>query len=262
MRGRGRPAVLAALLLCSGLVPAAQAADADDLSAALRRARTLEARGTVSVTVNFPPRAQAQRQAARLPAVPFRPALLLRNFRVTRGPDEAVAGRPAARYDLSPLNAQAARWTLWIDRAWNIPLAYEERGADGALARRAALTGVGGTVRKAAAQDASAPTGLRAALLSSLPGLKLPPGFVPVAARAVAGRQEVTLSDGVNVLSLVVSPRGVQAAPGVASRRVGGRFVWLVGNLPPEALAAALSGIRAVRPEELGTFPGAAVSKP
>ncbi|MFD2608817.1 transcriptional regulator [Deinococcus taklimakanensis] len=261
MRGRGRPAVLAALLTALFVCPAAQAADADDLSAALRRARTLEARGTVSVTVNFPPRAQAQRQAARLPAVPFRPALLLRNFRVSRGPDEAVAGRPAARYDLSPLNTQAARWTLWIDRVWNVPLAYEERGADGALARRAALTEVRGAARTAARAE-NAPTGLRGAVLEALPGLKFPPGFAPVAARAVAGQQEVTLSDGVNVLSLVVSPRGVQAAPGVASRRVGGRFVWLVGNLPPEALAAALSGIRAVRPEALGTFLAPAASKP
>lgn len=138
MRGRGRPAVLAALLTALFVCPAAQAADADDLSAALRRARTLEARGTVSVTVNFPPRAQAQRQAARLPAVPFRPALLLRSFRVSRGPDEAVAGRPAARYDLSPLNTQAARWTLWIDRVWNVPLAYEERGADSRQGRERA----------------------------------------------------------------------------------------------------------------------------
>ena len=33
----------------------------------------------------------------------------------------------------------AAHWSLWIDRAWNVPLAFEERRADGTVVRRAAF---------------------------------------------------------------------------------------------------------------------------
>jgi hypothetical protein len=257
-------ALVWAALLAPGGVSGALAAPADDLLSALRQSRTQSARGTAEITVNFPPRAQPTRSAAQLPAVPLRPALLLRNFSVTRADGDVVAGRPTARFDLLPKAGQAARWSLWVDLAWNVPLAYEERDAQGGLSRRAALRTVEASPRRVARPaPAAAPAGLRAAVLAALPGLRLPTGFVPVEARPRAqGGVEITLSDGVNVLALVTAPRAVAPAPGVASRRVGARAVWLVGNLPQSALAAALAGVRGVAEAELGTFLPPAASNP
>ncbi|MBB6015883.1 transcriptional regulator [Deinococcus radiopugnans] len=252
--------VVLGLLALSG---AAGASDMDELLAALKRARTLEARGTVEVTVLFPPRDTPTRAAAALPRVPFRPALLARNFEVRRVGEETIARRPATRYELTPKVGQAARWTLWIDTQWNIPLAYQEDFQDGTVARRAAFLKV--NARPAAVRVAlpSAPEGLRRALLAALPGLRLPAGTQPVAVRGRPnGGLEVSLTDGLNVFALVVSPRGVRAAPGIASRRVGGGYVWLVGNLPQAALDSALAGVSRVEPAALGTFLKADASNP
>lgn len=252
----------AGLLVAALLGVHADAAPADDLLAALRRARTLEARGDVQITVLFPPRTVPTRTARRLPAVAFMPGLIARNFTVTGMDGGAVAGRATTRYDLTPKAAGAARWALWVDQVWNIPLAYEERTADGGLARRAAFVTVNATPVKVAAQPLSRPPGLAAAVRRALPGLSVPPGFEPsgVTGRADGGLS-IALTDGVNVLALVTAPRNVKAAPGVASRRVGTGFVWLVGNLPQDALAAALAGIRGVDPSGLGTFVAPAASK-
>lgn len=246
-----RRLLLAALLLAGG----ASAADADDLSAALRQARNVAARGQVEVTVLFPPRGVPTRRANALPAVPFRPTLLARNFTVSRAGTETVAGRQSTRFELTPKVGQAARWTLWIDQAWNIPLAFEERMPDGSLARRAAFLKVNAQPTRVQVRVPAIPEGLRAAVLAAFPGLRLPPGFVPEGVRVRAnGRLDVSLTDGVNVLALVLAARDVAAAPGVASRRVGGRFVWLVGNLPGAALTQVLANVRAVNPTALGTF--------
>jgi negative regulator of sigma E activity len=252
------------------LLGSAHATDAEDLAAALKKARQWTARGQVEVSVFFPPRTTPTRTANALPAVAFRPALLARNFTVTRGDSEAIAGRPSTRFDLTPKQGAAARWSLWIDREWNVPLAFEERMPDGTLARRAAFVKVNGTLARVPVQPlptgTGPSTGLGAVLKAALPGLRLPAGFTPVAARARAeaqggatqGGTEITLSDGVNVLALIVAPRNVRPAVGVASVRVAGaggvRFVWLVGNLPDAALKTALQGVRQVNEAGLGTF--------
>ncbi|CAM3402042.1 Sigma E regulatory protein, MucB/RseB [Deinococcus saxicola] len=229
----------------------------DDLLSALKQARTLEARGTVEVTVLFPPRELPTKSAKALPRVPFRPGLLTRSFRVSRMGQEAVAGRPTSRFELIPKNTQAARWTLWIDQEWNIPLAYQESFPDGTPARRAVFQKV--NARPATVQLAlPAPAGgLRAALLSALPGLRLPAGSQPTEVKSrPGGGLEVSLSDGVNVFALVTSPRGVRAAPGIASRKVGAGFVWLVGNLPQSVLNQALARVSRVDAAGLETLRG------
>lgn len=251
---------LTLLLLTLGT---AHAGDLEDVQAALKQARTQVARGQAEVTVLFPPRATPTRAAAQLPALTVRPALLAKNFSVTRTGTEQVAGRDAARFTLTPKVGDAARWTLWVDLRWNVPLAFEERGADGTLARRAALTRVqSGTARVTRPAPPAAPAGLRAALTRALPGLRLPPGFTPVGVQPRGQGLEVALTDGLNGLTLVVAPQDVKAAPGVASRRVGKVFVWLVGNLPQPTLQAALAGVRSATPDPLGTFSASPDSNP
>lgn len=239
---------------------AAQASDAEDLQRALQRAHKLEARGLVQVTVNFPPRANPVRMAARLPLVAFRLGLLLRNFDVVRANDENIAGRVSTRFDLLPKVGNAAQWSLWVDQAWNIPLAFEERAPDGSVTRRAEFIKV--NAKLVAVNLPALALGQRVPVGELLPGLKLPPGFIPVGPTVRPnGNLEISLTDGVNVLALVVSPRNVAAGPGVASRKVGGLFVWLVGNLSQADLGAALSGIRSVDQAMLGTFLSAPPSK-
>ncbi|SEJ33462.1 hypothetical protein SAMN04488058_10678 [Deinococcus reticulitermitis] len=254
--------LLAALLV----LPAVSAQNAAplpaELSRALNRSRSFAARGQVEVTVLFPPRAVPTRQVGQLPAVPFRPGMIARNFTVSQSTGPAVAGRSTTRYDLTPRNPQAPRWTLWIDQAWAVPLAFEERSAGGAVARRATFQKVNAGLARVERPVPAVPEGLRAAVMRTLPGLRFPDGFVPVALERAAPRWQVTLSDGLNTLSLVTAPRDVKAAPGVASRQVGGRFVWLTGNLPQEGLSAALSGIRKIDEAALGTFLTASSSSP
>lgn len=267
-----KPAVMLGVLLAGlPLTGSAQAQSAgqvtplEELTAALRQARTRAARGTVEVSVFFPPRAVPIRAARALPAVPFRPGLIAQHFTVTRAQAPAtVAGRDVTRFDLVPKVGQAARWTLWVDQAWNVPLAFEERMPGGTLARRAAFSEVSPELARVKAGLPPVPPGLRAAVLAALPGLRFPPGFTPTAAAArEGGGVEVTLSDGANVLALVLAPRDVRAAPGVASRRVGSgrRFVWLVGNLPDTPLRQALAGVRGADEARLGTFLAPADSK-
>lgn len=251
----------AALLVCL-LAGQAGASDLDDLIAALRKARTFAARGQVEVTVLFPPRAVPTRTVGALPALPIRPNLLANAFEATRTDGAPVAGRGTVRYDLTAKAGQAARWTVWVDQIWNVPLAFEERTAGGELARRAVFRKVNARLARVSLGVPGPPAGLRAALLRALPGLRLPPGFVPVEVRRRAGGGlDVTLSDGLNVLALVTAPRSVRAAPGVATRRVGPGFVWLVGNLPPAELERALEGVRGIDEAGLGTFVPVADSK-
>ncbi|WP_243398217.1 transcriptional regulator [Deinococcus koreensis] len=257
-----RAAPLALLLASQALVSQAGASDLDDLLAALKKARSFAARGQVEVTVLFPPRAVPTRTVGALPALPIRPGLLGKTFEATRGEGEPVAGRPTVRYELNARAGQAARWTLWIDQEWNVPLAFEERTAQGELARRAVFQKVNAKLSRVNLGVSAPPAGLRAALLRAVPGLRLPAGFTPVEVRRrEGGGLDVTLSDGLNVLALVTAPKSVRAAPGVATRRVGAGFVWLVGNLPPGELKRALEGVRGVDEAGLGTFVPVADSK-
>ncbi|WP_199698527.1 transcriptional regulator [Deinococcus cavernae] len=243
-------------------MPSALATDADDLLRALQKARAWEARGQVQVTVLFPPRDVPTKMMGKLPVLPLRPGAVVKAFTVVKAGSETLAGRAVTRFELTPLNVGAARWRLWVDDAWNVPLGFEERGADGALARQALFQKVNARLVKGQGPSLSVASGLRAAVQGAVPGLRVPAGFTPVSVQQKDRRVEVTLSDGLNTLALVLAPRNVKAAPGVASRQVGGRFVWLVGNLPQEALKAALSQVRRVDESALGTFLAPAASKP
>jgi hypothetical protein len=237
------------------------------LISALKKSLLAEARGQAVLELVFPPSSTPLRRAHALPRLTAVPALIRRNFVVTVEPQpEQVAGRPATRYTLTPNNSQAARWTLWIDLQWKVPLAYQERTPDGRLARRAELRSVNPALARltTALPQAASLTGspaLKKALLAALPGLKLPAGFEPLSVQRRTGAAgntstEVLLGDGLNLLALVVSPRPVQAASGVAVRRLGGHSVWLVGNLPQNTLEDALGGIRQLNVQAVSEWPG------
>ena len=249
------------------------ASPTDALISALRRSLLQEARGEAVLELVFPPSSAPIRRARALPRLGAGLALIRRNFVVTAAPD-TVAGRSTTRYLLTPNNAQAAHWTIWIDVRWKVPLAYQERLPDGALARRAELLSVNPGLNRLTARAVQTPVpGLKKALLRVLPGLNLPAGFEPLRVRAGAagdaaasapvgnssagpGATEVVLSDGLNVLVMVVSSRAVQPASGVAVRRLGAQSVWLVGNLPQNILEGALSSIRRLDPLALSSMMG------
>ena len=58
------------------------------------------------------------------------------------------------------------------------------------------------------------------------------------------------------MFALVTAPRACGPRRGSASRRVGGGFVWLVGNLPGRALQDALAQVRRVDAPGLNTLRG------
>ncbi len=249
-----------AWLLASSLAAAQSTppSDTDVLLGALNRNLKFVVRGDASLTVLFPPRAVPVRRAASLPPIKVFPRLLRQNFAVKQGAAETVAGRPTQVFVLTPKVGAAASWRIWVDSSWNVPLAYEERGADGTLARRAELLRADKLQKRAQPLKAELLPGLGQALRQALPGLVLPPGFEPVGVgQRKAGGQlnlSLNLSDGVNVLALVLAQKDVKAAQGVASRKVGNGFVWLVGNLAAPNLQGALKGVRPGDSSALGTF--------
>ncbi|WP_425146000.1 transcriptional regulator [Deinococcus sp.] len=249
-----------ALLTLAG---SAGAADVDTLISALKKSLGVEVRGAAVLELVFPPSKTPIRQARALPRLGAVPGLIRRNFSVTLAGQETLAGRTANRYLLTPTNAGAARWTIWIDSAWNLPLAYQEQMQDGTLARRAAFIRVNPAPTRLPAPLAltvSQPN-LKKALLSILPGLKLPAGFEPLSVRfrrnaAGDSSSEVVLSDGLNVLALIAAKRPVRAAPGVAVRRLNASALWLVGTLPQSDLEAALEGIQTLDLGAISTLTG------
>lgn len=258
--------LLAGLLVGSALAQTATPAPHAfaPLLQALKRAEKFELTGEVQTSVYFPPRPDPTRTVKVLPRLEVVPWLLRKNFDLSVGDLEQVAGRNAQRYDLTPKNTAAARWTLWLDPAARLPLAFEERAPDGTLVRRAAFNKVTGKprLRAIAAVPAVRDSAVKPALLAALPGLRLPRSFEPVRAQRRAQGLEVVLSDGLNVLALVIAPRRVQPAQGVAVRRLPGGFVWLVGNLPQSDLDGALARVQTVQQDALGTFDAPPVSNP
>lgn len=244
--------------------PAVTPSPINGLVSALKKSLGAEARGEAVLELVFPPSANPLRSARSLPRLGAVPGLIRRNFTVTVSPD-TVAGRPARRYALTPTNPLAARWVIWTDQQWNVPLAYQERMSGGSLARRAELTTVNPALSRLtrAGSVRTVRPALRRALLSALPGLKLPDGFEPVSVQTRPGTTdtmppavEVLLSDGLSVLALVVSPRPVKAASGVGVRQLGAQSVWLVGNLPQSALDDALNSIRRANVQAVSALPG------
>nr|WP_281376943.1 sigma-E factor regulatory protein RseB domain-containing protein [Deinobacterium chartae] len=203
--------------------------------------------------------------------MPFSPQLMRRNFDLAVTQDDTVAGRQAVRYDLTPRQGSAARWTFWVDAEYELPLAFEERAADGTLLRRATYLSLEGKPRRRAKPLPQRVFTLRGPLegaaRQALPGLQLPPGFRVVdlqrGRRAGVDTLELLLSDGLNVVPVVLTSRAVRGGPGVRARQFGGNWVWVVGNLPDHTLEAMLKNLHGpLDPQSLGTFLNRADSNP
>ncbi|TSA87196.1 transcriptional regulator [Deinococcus detaillensis] len=252
-----KPSLASLTVLLSGLAAAQTAtppSDMDTLLSALNKSLRFAVRGETSITVIFPPRDPPVRQAQSLPPIKVYPKLLRQNFMVKREAAETVAGRSTQVFSLTPKLGAAASWRVWVDVSWNVPLAYEERSADGSLARRAELLSAVKLQKRAAPIKAELLAGLPQALSLALPGLNLPAGFVAAGVGQRKTGTQLNLSDGINVVALVMAPKGVKAAAGVASRKVGDSFVWLVGNLDTGVLKTSLSSVKRSDPGPLGTF--------
>lgn len=256
-----RRLLLAAALATIGV---AHAQDLPALLQLLRQAERFDVRGDVTSSVYFPPRDNPTRSLNTLPRVEFVPWLVRRNYTLGEPTSDKIAGRDAKRFDLTPNNAGASRWSIWIDAQWNVPLAFEERSASGELVRRAAFDRVQNAPRRrlalpaARVQDAA----FRRAVVAALPGVRFPGGFEPIGLLRSERGLEIALSDGINVLALVIADRNVRAGEGVFARKIGDRFVWLVGNLPDAQLRFVLERITAVMQGKLGTFSPTSDSNP
>ncbi len=173
-----RRSLSAVLLLLGSSLATAQTvtppSDADALLSALNKSLKFTVRGETSVTVIFPPRDPPVRTAQSLPPIKVYPRLLRQNFTVKREAPGTVAGRATQVFSLTPKLSTAASWRVWVDVSWNVPLAYEERSADGSLARRAELLKADKLQKRASPVKAELLAGLPQALKLALPGLNLP----------------------------------------------------------------------------------------
>lgn len=246
--------VALALLGFGRAQPAGPPDPLEALAASLQREAAVRLGGQVRETVLFPPRAQPDRTVGEMPPPPpFGLELVRRNFRASLEPGEAVAGRPTWRLELEPHNPAAPHFRVWLDRAWGVRLAFEEVDAGGMVTRRAHFERVNGLPTKRAQPRqltrVAARPALEARTLDALKGLALPEGFrvVSVSRRLVGGAArpalEVGASNGLSPLVVVVAPSGQRPAEKLALRQVGAAWLWVVGNLPAEALEAVAANV-------------------
>lgn len=215
--------------------------------AAMLKARKHVVMGESKITVRFPPRQQPHRTAKTLPNIHIRPWLIKKNFKITITNPQKIAGRPTHRYELTPKTGPAPRWVFWIDQEWNVPLAFEERQPDGTLTRSARIKKIN-TLTKMNRKVPKHRPSLRKKINKALPGVQYPQGFIPVGIKErPQGEQEVTLTDGINKLALMIATRNVTNAPGIVSRKVEQQFIWLVGNLPKKDLRKTLESVTQVK---------------
>lgn len=218
----------------------------DQLLSAMLKARKHAAKGESKITVRFPPRKEPHREAKTLPNIHIRPWLIRKNFKIIKTNPQKIAGRSAHRYELTPNTGSAPRWVFWIDQEWNVPLAFEERQPDGTLTRSARMK----KIYKLAQMNRKVPKNrpsLRKKVNKALPGLQYPQGFIPVGLKERPKRgQEITLTDGINKLALIIASKNVKHAPGIVSRKIEQQFIWLVGNLPHKDLRKVLKSVQKV----------------
>ena len=273
----------AATLLFTALsLSSALAQDASpDLTSSARLERLIAAlerggvpKGTAQVSVYFPPRKDTTQGAGKLPRLVLVPNLIRQNFDLNVLGTEKLLCRDVDKLELRPKLEGASSWNFWIDAQWSTPLAFEQRGFDGQLIRRAEYTTL---LEKKLPQrrDPPAPLtvrpGLERKIKAALPSFAPPQGFRAVSLkrgkRGDLQTLELTFSDGLNTFPLILATKSTKAADGIAVRKVGAKngevWLWMVGRFPKSTLEGTLATVQGlVDVDDLGTFADSENSNP
>ncbi len=228
---------------------------------ALEREAGKNLRGEVLERQLFPPRAVPEQTRADLPAPPFSPVWIRKNFRAKASFGEQIAGRDTWRIDLEPNNSSHPSFRFWIDQKWNIRIAVQERDPSGEITFDARFLSFNGDP-KPRANPRQLP------LIEAKPkleqfvnretGLQLPDGFTVFDLRPrTVGKDnlaalEVRASNGISVLVMVFAPIGTGNTPRIVSRNIGGSFIWVIGNLNRPELEQTAKSVKA--PLDLGVL--------
>lgn len=243
------------LMLVSGM---AHAADWDTLLKAMQKGRNFMPAGTVEVVVNFPPSANPVRSRKDLPQLSFLPGLVRKNFELAFQESQMLAGRSSTMYTLSPKNRLSNAWTIWVDDLWQVPVAYQQQDLEGNVLRRAAFQSFKGTLPRLKTpfkQELKYNAALESSILRALPGLKLPQPYRVVGLKATQFRDvqstEIYLSDGINLIPVIIASKGVQKAEGVAVVKLKQQFVWVVAKFPDMELLNIIEHLKDIRTDQL-----------
>ena len=277
-----RSARTALFLLTALSLSSAHAQDAIlDLSNGARLERLIAAlerggipKGTAEISVYFPPRKDTTQGAGKLPRLVLVPNLIRQNFDLSVLGTEKLLGRDVDKLELRPKLEGASSWNFWIDAQWSTPLAFEQRGFDGQLIRRAEYTAL--KVQKVLSrQNPPAPLtvrpGLERRVKAALPNFAPPQGFRAVSLkrgkRGELQTLELTFSDGLNTFPLILAAKGIKAADGIAVRKLEGKngalWLWMVGRFPQSMLEGTLATVQGpVDVDGLGTFVDSVNSNP
>ena len=252
-----------------------------DLSNSARLERLIAAlerggipKGTAQVSVYFPPRKDTTQSVGKLPRLVLVPNLIRQNFDLSVLGAEKILGREVDKLELKPKLEGAATWNFWVDSQWSTPLAFEQRGFDGQLIRRAEYTAL--KVQKVLSrQNPPVPLtvrpGLERRVKAALPNFAPPQGFrvmsIKRGKRGDLQTLELTFSDGLNTFPLIVAAKGTKAADGIAVRKLEGKngalWLWMVGRFPKNTLEGTLATVQGlVDVDGLGTFADSENSNP
>ncbi|GEM48029.1 hypothetical protein [Deinococcus cellulosilyticus] len=246
---------LLTLLMLSG---AALAGDWQDLLKAVQKSRSHMPAGNVEVLVVFPPSNKPVKMRKDLPQLNFLPGLVKKNFELDWKDSQVIAGRNTTMYTLTPRNRLSNAWVIWVDDEWQVPVAYQQQDLDGTTLRRVSFQHFTGTLNKLEKpykQKLGYKSEIEKRVLRAMPGLVPPQPYRVVGIRRAVFQDvpsiEVYLSDGLNVIPVVIAPKGVQEAEGVAVVRLDQQFVWVVAKLPPAELLRIIRHLTDIKPEQI-----------
>gem|GEM_PF-1639978 len=252
-----------------------------DLSNSARLERLIAAlerggipKGTAQVSVYFPPRKDTTQDAGKLPRLSLVPNLIRQNFDLNVLGTEKLLGRDVDKLELKPKLEGASSWNFWIDAQWSTPLAFEQRGFDGQLIRRAEYTALKAQKvlpRQNPPTPLTVRPGLERKIKAALPNFAPPQGFRAVSLkrgkRGDLQTLELSFSDGLNTFPLILAAKSTKAADGIAVRKVGAKngevWLWMVGRFPKSTLEGTLATVQGpVDVDDLGTFADSENSNP
>ncbi len=251
------------LLLSAGLVlaqdfPVLPQNPLGFLIQSLQKEAGLNLKGVIEENVLFPPRKEPEQIKGNMPAPsPINPNLLRQNFSSSISAGEELVGRKTWKIILTPNNHDAPTLTYWIDRAWRVRLAVEERDFNNTITAQARFTNLQGkpTTRKDGRQleKLEFKPKLEVFLQKTVGNIALPDGFriFSLKTRTVGKDNQPALelraSNGLSALVIVFSPIKTRNTPKLAIQKLSTKntdaWVWVIGNLPEMQLQRTASSI-------------------